>query len=301
MGGDLGANIPYPFFLYIKTDKPLLLKSKYIWIFYVIGIISSLFIEHLSLAISLVTVIYVIELAVRKQKIPINLIGLSTTHFLGSLFLISAKGDLVRSSFENVLPLGSRVINNFNLSFSTLGWILVFFWLASLTNTEFLQDFKKSTIWLIFATLGFTILIYSFAPTELTFINRVAFPFEVLVILGIAYFSKFLPKVIAFEISLFLILSLLAYGHGYTALLNLQSVDAQVSERNAIIQKAKENGNLTVSVPAIKLPGETSLTKVIIDKYNYKSDITSDPNSWENQCFANATGLKSITVSTKGY
>jgi len=286
-----------PFFSYIRSQRRLFQNKYLIWGFYLLAFVASTFLEHLSFAVSVVAFWICFERLVRRKNIPSFLLISTALHILGSFILIMAKGNFVRSTIESILPLHERIINNFNFSIEGFLWILVFFWLIALANREFISSLKKSTIWLVFALAGINILAFSFFRAEMTFILRIAFPFEVFIIIVVATLAGFMPRIAIFEITTFLILFVLAFAHGKTAYKNSLYINEQILQRYNLLETFKANHEDSVVVPRISW-GEGNETGRLeyISKYTYISDIGNDTSHWTNTCFANALGFKEVTI-----
>lgn len=286
-----------PLFLYSRGKTKLIENKKYFILFSIVALLGSFFIEHLSVSISFISLVILIERFVSSRKIPYQILTLISLHLIGTFALVLSPGNIVRSGSESVLPFVDRVLNNFNQLYPALGWILVFFWLLSLSNDNFKNDAKKSYLWLFLALAATTLFAYSFAPTELEFKIRVAFPFEISLILAITYLSQFLPKSLVFDISLFLILSLLGFAHVSTAILNYKNISIQYSNRMKFVEQSKKEGVTELTVEPLRFTNEKPPNMLYINKYNFKSDIGPDSSLWQNVCFSKAVGLGKITTS----
>lgn len=289
-----------PFLSYIRSLKNPFSNRYRIWGFYLVSFIASTFIEHLSFAISAVTSYILLELRLRKEPIP-NFLKLSTfLHIAGGLILLFSKGNFEKSLLQNVPSLSENIISNFNLlqtiTQGALGWILLVFFVLALTDHIFIKNLKRSIIWLIFALASMTFLFFVFLPTEQPLIYRIAFPFEVFMILAITYLADFLPKISIFEITLSLILIVISLGYGMAAYKNSIFVHRQIVQRNELIDSLKARGEYSITVPGISLLGMDNSEREIISKYMYKSDLSQNPDSWINYCFAVANGLNQIVL-----
>ena len=298
-GVTLELAILTPFFAYVR-NKIYPFTNKYLILaFYFVSLIASMFLEHLSLAVSAVVLYICLDSKLNKKNIPKFLVVSLALHLVGTFLLIFSKGNFARALLEQTLPLSERIITNLNLFYvqGTLGWVLVLFWIIALTNKLFLGNVRKSVIWLIFSLASITILSFAFSPTELSFNYRTAFPFEIFIILAIVYLAKFMPKIAIFEITILLILSVNTLGHGITAYKNSLNIHRQVSQRAEIIESLKKRGEDLLIVPRISLQNGNILNEPeLINKYKYISDLRSDPNHWINTCYASAIGLNKIAT-----
>jgi hypothetical protein len=288
-----------PFFSYARGQK-LPSENKYlIWGFYFISFVASTFLEHLSIAVSAVALFICLRdyFQEKSSGLPKPLFISAALHIIGSLVLIMAKGNFVRSGIESLLPLNQRIINNFDFSIEGLGWVLITFWLMALINKSFITSLKKSTIWLSLALAALTIIAYCFIPAEMTFIRRVTFPFEIFFIIAIMHLVGFMPKVAIFEIGAFVVLLVLAFGHAMTAYRNTSYFNRAIKQRYEIIEAAKSRREYSVVVPPISWEHRDNPDWLVyVSKYNYITDISVDPSHWTNACFARALGVGSVAV-----
>lgn len=292
-----------PLFLYLRGKKNPFPNRYWIWVYYLVSFAASTFIEHLSFSISAVFFYIILEHHLRGKFIPKYLKISTIIHMLGSLSLVISEGNFIKSSYQNIPSLNERILNNLSLLQptiqGTLGWIFLLFLVLALANNTFVKYLKDSTLWLTLFLASMTFLMFVILPTEQPFIFRTAFPFETFVILAIIYLSSFLPKVAIFDITLFLILTVIAYGHGSVAYKNSLYINKQVQQRNLNIESSKKRGLSSVVVKGITFADmDYDNGSEFIFKYNYISDITKDSKNWKNSCYAKAMGLESITIQS---
>lgn len=290
-----------PFFLFLRGKKSPFSNKYWIYGFYLISFIAATFLEHLSFAITLVMIYILIERKVRNKFIP-NFLQISALlHFIGSLSLFISKGNIIQSSIQRVPPLTEIILNNLSflqpITQGALGWIFVTFLVLALTSPKFVSNLKNSLIWPIFALASMIFLTFTILPTEQQFIFRIAFPFEIFLILAITYLAGYIPKITIFEVTSFLILLIIALGHGATAYKNSNYINEQVKQREDFVKNMKDRGEVSIKLNKILLPNVPDPDNPeYIYKYNYISDISKDPKHWINSCFANAVGIKEVVL-----
>ena len=294
-----------PFFFFIKERKSPFSKKLLRVGYYLIAFIASTFLEHLSFAVTLIILFIVLEAKIKNKVIPRYLSIATLFHLLGSLLLLFSKGNFIQSSIQHTLPLTETIVNNFELlqpiTQGVLGWIFVFFFILALMNPFFVKEMKNSILWSLFGLASMIFLTFVFIPTEQQFVFRIAFHFEILIIIAVVYLARFLPEIPLFKIALSFLLCTNVLGHGMTAYNNSLNIYEQTLQREALIESAKNNHQKLLIVPKISLKYSNSVSEYI-SKYNYISDITEDPNHWVNACFAHAKNIKGIaTPATDHY
>jgi hypothetical protein len=169
--------------------------------------------------------------------------------------------------------------------------------LFAIADKNFLSNLKKSTLWIIFALAAVSIVAFSFLPAEMVFTNRIAFPFEVFIIVAITKLAGYAPRIAIVEIAAFLILLSLSFAHGKSAYRNSLYLSRQIAKRNLTIEASKARGDFSPVVPAIPW-GDSGYPERLeyVSGYTFISDIGSDPYHWTNTCFARALGLTSVVV-----
>jgi len=89
----------------------------------------------------------------------------------------------------------------------------------------------------------------------------------------------------------------LSFGHGANLYKNSVEVNKKINERTRIINSSLKNGKLSLQFSKITTRIVPSYEgSEYIYKYLYISDITEDAENWKNTCFAQAFGLKEVTL-----
>lgn len=297
---ELVSAIPLLHFVRNNEEKKLTTLEKFIYP--TAALAGSMFIEHMSLAISVVFVFVTYTIYSNKSRLSKTVFLVTVLHLLGTLLLFSSKGNFLKATvYEMPLQLNQRIVNNLDTfaDQTTLGWIFVLFWFVSMTNPNFFTNLKKPFFWHLFAIAVGIILGFSLLPTEQLFNFRRAFAFEIIAIIGIVFLAEMMPKSTIFELTLLSFLVVSTFGNSLSAIKEAQNISLQVENRNRLIASQVESGILNIKVPEINLISTPFSQREIINKYNYKSDVSDDPNHWTNTCFSKAHGIQSIITSTK--
>lgn len=297
---ELVSAIPLLHFVKNNEEKKLSTLEKFIYP--AAAFAGSMFIEHMSLAFSAVFVFISYTIYSNKKKLSKTIVLVTALHLLGTVLLFSSKGNFLKATvYEMPLQLNQRIVNNLDTfaDQTTLGWIFVLFWFVSMTNVNFFANLKKPFFWHLFAIGVGIILCFSILPTEQLFNFRRVFPFEIIAIMAIIFMAEMMPKSTIFEITLLSFLVVSIFGNGLSAIKEAQNISLQVESRNNLIATQIANGISNLRVPEINMISSPYNQREIINKYNYKSDISSDPNHWTNTCFSKAHGIQSIITSTK--
>ena len=293
-----------PYFSFLRSGKKMRSNLFILVLFLVLCFVAATFIEHLSFAVSILLRMFLYEAAERKIEVPSVLKFAALAHWGGSLLLLLSKGNLMKSVQQTPLPLNLNFLSNVGelgqYLKGPLELVFIILFIVALSDSVFRENIKHSILWYLFFLATAIFLIFAFIPTEQPFNFRIAFPFEVVVIIAITYLSGFLPKIRLLELTILGILVTTIAVHGFTAYINAGLMRTQVNARAELIERMKKKGVKNISVVPVLWPTLWgSEAGEYISKYNYKSDITQDPLNWKNTCFAQAYGLESAVILSK--
>ncbi len=264
-------------------------------LYFLLGILATWSIENFAVAVVVFIICdFISYKCINKEKWQIwKIFGLIGS-IIGTIMLIAAPGNYVRmSAFTDTRPFIVKLASRFiNITINTIETfhILIPVFIALVAYLIITKQYKK------LITPG--IYFISFLASFYSMIMSPTFPDRAM-LLGIVFFIISLLKLyeevdksVDFKktecIAVISLSCLVLPVSLYKAARNIYHFNAGWKQRIAYINEQKEQGNLNVTVPIIKLINPHVSGYDLID-------LSKDPNEFPNPSIANYFGLESIT------
>lgn len=262
---------------------------------FILGILATWTIENYAVAVVVFVLSDLIQtIFIKKEKLQGWKIFALAGTIIGSTLLIAAPGNYVRmSAFTDTRPFVVKLASRFvNITINTIETfhILIPVFIALVAYMIITKQYKKlitpGVYFISFLAAFYSMIMSPTFPDRAMLLGIVFFIISLLQLYNEVEKSINFKKLETIAVLSFSILVLPVSL--YKAARNIYHFNAGWKQRIAYINEQKEQGNLNVTVPIIKLINPHVSGYDLID-------LSKDPNDFPNPSIANYFGLESIT------